>query len=520
MATPKTIVYPLDEHCTIKGEVLNTNNIAYTCVLNQTDIKTNKNKFYNMQLIKHGTTFTHFIRYGRISEIGTTSQKHYPSENAAIAAFEKQFKSKTKNNWSDRDAFVKKDGMYFLSDIKYEADEEVAKDIATPSTPSASQLDERVQFLIKLFTNQATMNATLVSLEVNTKKMPLGKISKKQLDAAQAILAQIKLLIKPAKKKDNDNGNDNGNDNDSDDSDDSDSNDSDSDDDNNAANNTPQITKLSSEFYTFIPYSSGRKKPPLIDNDKMLEKYADLIEELRNIEVAIKVTKNGANNIDQTYQSIQTTITPMDNTHPMRPIIEDYVFNTHGRTHGFRVNIVDVFQINRHNETPETKPYMDKIGNKHLLWHGSGMVNFCSILKNGFFIDPAALKGVYITGKMFGGSSVYTANSFSKSMGYTRSDLSDGYGALLLCEVALGKQAKRVQADYTCGLEKLAKEGCDSCWGMGQHAPSSSITVGDVTIPNGKLAPTKVKTVLMYDEMIVYNTDQLSIKYLVVVKRC
>jgi poly [ADP-ribose] polymerase len=204
----------------------------------------------------------------------------------------------------------------------------------------------------------------------------------------------------------------------------------------------------------------------------------------------------------------------------MWSIIQDYVFNTHGKTHHFKVELIDIYELNRHNEPSSTKTYCDKIGNKHLLWHGSGMVNFCSILKNGFYIDAKALKGVYITGKMFGGSSVYTANTFSKSMGYTRSELSDNYGALLLCEVALGRQAKRVQADYTCGLEKLAKENCDSCWGQGKYAPSSNTILDNgVIVPNGLLKETGVKTVLMYDEMIVYNTDQLSMKYLVIVKK-
>ena len=193
-----TTIYPLDEHCDLTGEVLVKNDDAYTCVLNQTDLISNKNKFYNMQIVRAGTKYCHFIRYGRISEPGKIITKDYASEGAAISAFEKQFKSKTKNNWSNRANFVKADGMYFLSDIKYETDEvpEEAK-----MAPPISVLDERVQNLIKLFTNQTTMQNTLISLEVNTEKMPLGKISKKQLDSAQNILAQIKKLVKSDKKR-------------------------------------------------------------------------------------------------------------------------------------------------------------------------------------------------------------------------------------------------------------------------------------------------------------------------------
>ena len=48
-----------DIHCGIAGDVLGN----YTCVLNQTDIVTNKNKFYIMQLIKTSSScFNLFIR--------------------------------------------------------------------------------------------------------------------------------------------------------------------------------------------------------------------------------------------------------------------------------------------------------------------------------------------------------------------------------------------------------------------------------------------------------------------------
>lgn len=67
------IVHIIDEHCSYRdGEVYNN----YSCTLNQTDIKTNKNKFYIMQVIKcKDGKFVLFIRYGRVGEKGKISHE-------------------------------------------------------------------------------------------------------------------------------------------------------------------------------------------------------------------------------------------------------------------------------------------------------------------------------------------------------------------------------------------------------------------------------------------------------------
>jgi len=81
------------------------------------------------------------------------------------------------------------------------------------------------------------------------------------------------------------------------------------------------------------------------------------------------------------------------------------------------------------------------IDNHMLLWHGSGLSNWCSIIKNGFLL-PNTLKNVILTGKMFG-SGIYFSNMCSKSIGYTRYYEFDNYICLSLSEVALGNPYER-----------------------------------------------------------------------------
>lgn len=238
----------IDENCKYTdATLLDSKGIVYTCMLNQTDLKANKNKFYTMQLLKTGSKFVHFIRYGRIGEVGKISYHEFTTESSAIDSFEKQFKSKTGNKWSDKADFKKKDGKYFLSDVSYQTElkdipQEEKKDIPE------SKLPKRVQDLLTMISDVNMMTNSLVQLDIDPKKMPLGKITSSQINSAKDLLTQIekKLEAKGVVNKDDDVNSDELSEMLDDD-----------------------IIDLCSKYYTYIPYSCGRNKPPLITNKKI-----------------------------------------------------------------------------------------------------------------------------------------------------------------------------------------------------------------------------------------------------------
>lgn len=482
-ASTKTIVYPLDTHYKNGGSVFQHGDDAYTCTLNQTSIESNKNKFYIMQLIQKDAKIIHYIRYGRIGEVGTPSETEYTDSKSALLAFEKQFKLKTGNNWANKKDFVKKEGKYFLTETIYEVEKSAIVEIKQ----KPCGLDVRVQQLMKFISDVETMQKALIELNIDVKKMPLGKLGKTQLDKAQALLTKLTGIVKDAMSEDE----------------------------------VTQVQNLSSEYYTYIPYSCGRKKPPLINTKEKIGDYTTLIDDLRQIEVAVKINDNIQNSsdhpLDTVYGGLKTKISPLDKTSDMWAQIETYIKNTHASTHHFKVSLIDIFQVSREGERSKYETAFSTLGNKQLLWHGSRMSNFCSILQKGLLINPAAL-GVYVTGAMFGGASIYLANAFSKSANYCASNTSNNYACLLLCEAALGNQSKRTQADYYITKQSLAKEGCQSTWGMGKSSPGSFTTIDGIKIPNGKLANSSASSVLLYDEFIVYDQNQLNIKYMVIVK--
>lgn len=478
----------IDEYCLTKGIIIEHNNKVYSCTLNQTDIDANKNKFYIMQLIKTSDNkYVFYTRWGRISEKGRPTLEYFSAETDGILSFEKQFKVKTGNVWGRE--FIKMPGKYFMSDVSYE---EELKDIPQKSLKIAkSKLHEKIQNLIKMLSDVNLMQKALVSLNIDTKKLPLGKIKQSQLDMAGKVLDNIQSIIQEMK------GN-KGN-----------------------AEFKNQLVTLSSEYYTYLPMSFGRNKPTVICTNELISSYRDVLDELRNIVVTVQMSSNvkaGENPIDGIYQDIKTTINPLRKNTKMWKEMEKYIANTHGPTHGCKLEILEIFEINQEGKDEKYKKATENIGNKTLLYHGTPQNCVLSIFKNDFYLDPSKIKDTHIqiAGKMFG-YGIYFADS-SKSFGYTRAHQTNDIGCYVVAEVALGNQLSKFDADYSINKTKLGKTGHHSTKGEGKWQPSGITKLNDVMIPNGKLEEVHKSAELRYNEHIVYDIDQILIKYLIVLK--
>ena len=397
--------------------------------------------------------------------------------HGCISKFEKQFKTKTGNNWFSRDNFVRKPNKYYLTEKHIPMDDkEIVKE---ENVTDDINLNPKVISFLKLVTNVDMLNKTLVSLNIDPKKMPLGAISSSQLDKADTVLTQITKLF-------------------------------------DEKNIEEKIVELSSEFYTYFPYSCGRlTKPPIIDNKELVDKFHENIDDLKNLKIAYTTVKQGKS-IDSVYKSLNTTIQPLDDG-DMRKAIEKYVETTVGSTHlsMCQISIVDIYEIERDDHSKKNT----SIGNTMLLWHGTRLSNYVSILQKGLLLNPEIIHGTFVSGKMFG-YGIYSADSFSKSFNYCGCYSPGEEACLFLAEVDLGTPSKRIQSDYYITKDSLAKEGCQSTWGQGKVTVSGCDEVNGVKVPYGPLIDSNVDgAYLQYNEFIVYDTDQLRLKYIVRVKR-
>ncbi|ARF09659.1 polyADP-ribose polymerase [Indivirus ILV1] len=474
----------IDEHCPVKGVLVEKDEKIYSCSLNQTDIKSNKNKFYIIQLIKTGQEYNMYVRYGRISDPGVTSLKKFSDEASAIRAFETQFKTKTGNLWSS-DTFEKKSGKYFLSEVSYDDAIKDIKDIEIKTPPS--KLDSKVQELISMLSDTNMMNDALVSLEIDTKKMPLGKLKDTQLKKAEKVLDDILKMLQDTKVK----------------------------------ADPELLTDLSSEYYTYLPLACGRKKPPVIETSEMIDKYKDVIDELRKMVVAVNIknnVKSGENPLDSIYDGIKTEIKSLDKNSAMYAELLKYIANTHGPTHGCKLEVLDIFEIEQEGVRKTYEEACKGIDNRTLLFHGTPMSCVLSIFKNKFYLDPRKVNNtIKISGKLLG-YGVYFADSCSKSINYCRAYSTNNIGCLIVNEIALGNISTRNNPDYNINKSVLDKTNSHSIQGLGKWEPSSFTMVDGVKIPNGPLIEKNKGTYLKYNEFVVYDINQIFSRYLIIVK--
>ncbi|XXG84261.1 hypothetical protein AAC387_Pa10g1812 [Persea americana] len=476
---------------TIKSNyhVLQHGGDIYDAILNQTNVGANNNKFYVIQALESddGGTFMVYNRWGRVGVKGQDKLNGpYMSRDSVIQEFEQKFYDKTKNAWSDRKDFVCHPRSYTWLEMDYNESEKEADVVNKHNNslvdiqPRETQLEPRIAKFISLICNISMMKQQMLEIGYNAEKLPLGKLSKSTILKGYDVLKRIaEVISQPDRKK---------------------------------------LELLSGEFYTVIPHDFGFKKMSafVIDTPYKLKCKLEMVEALGEIEVATKLLKGDIEMQDDPlyshYQCLHCELTPLEVGSREFSMIKKYTQNTHAKTHsGYTVDIVQVFKVSRQGEDERFQKF-SSIKNRMLLWHGSRLTNWAGILSQGLRIAPPEAP---VTGYMFG-KGVYFADMFSKSANYCYSTTASRDGVLLLCEVALGDMSELLLSNYNA--DQLP-EGKLSTKGVGVTAPDSSefeALEDGVIVPLGKpkeqLGP---KGSLLYNEYIVYNIDQIRMRYVV-----
>merc|ERR1719471_1506821 len=318
------------------------------------------------------------------------------------------------------------------------------------------------------------MKSALVEFEIDLTKMPLGKLSRKQIEAAYKILTEVQNMIKSSSGSDS------------------------------------KYLDASNRFFTLIPHDFGVKSPPRLDNPDLVK-----IEVAYNLLSCEQEDVKGKDPIDVHYAQLKTDIKVLSKDSDEFKILEEYVKNTHASTHTqYSLEIEEIFKVSRKGEAKRFKPFK-ALPNRKLLWHGSRTTNFAGILSQGLRIAPPEAP---VTGYMFG-KGVYFADMSSKSANYCYATAKNPWGLLLLCEVALGKENELMAADYKA--DKLPK-GKQSVKGCGEIAPDPENEVpmdeGKTVVPMGPGVKARERHSLIYNEYIVYNTNQVRLRYIAKIK--
>ncbi|XP_057662049.1 poly [ADP-ribose] polymerase [Diorhabda carinulata] len=444
----------------------------FNAILGLTDIQSGKNSYYKLQVLEHDkkNAYWLFRSWGRIgTTIGNHKLESMGTLQEALMQFRDLYKEKTGNDWDNRENFKKMPGKLYPIEMDYGEEEALKLDI----TDSESKLPVQVQDLVRMIFDINSMKKLMMEFELDTEKMPLGKLSKSQIQKAFGVLSELQTLINEKAER-------------------------------------SRFIDASNRFYTFIPHSFGIEDPPILDDPEVIKQKILMLDSLTELEVAYNLMKSSGSEhtVDSYYNQLNTELQVLERGTEEFSIINEYVQNTHAATHdNYELIIDEVFTVKRQGEDKRYKPFR-KLPNRKLLWHGSRVTNYAGILSQGLRIAPPEAP---VTGYMFG-KGIYFADMVSKSANYCCTDSANPKGLMLLCDVALGNMYERLKADY---ITKLPK-GMHSCKGVGRTHPDPSIVkkIGDVEVPVGKGVPSQQSSSLLYNEYIVYDVAQVNVKYL------
>ena len=294
---------------------------------------------------------------------------------------------------------------------------------------------------------------------------------------------------------------------------------------------TNEIMALSSRYYELIPKAKF-KNSCILPFDRLddVKNEIQIIDNLTYVEKAVNILL-GANNqinsinpLDYIYNSLQTYFELLIKDSPEFMTIEKYINNTCGGD-----KVINIFRVTRKGETDRINKFKD-LSNHFLLFHGTKIFNLIGIFSNGLKIAPPEAP---MTGYMFG-KGIYLADMYQKSINYCdtikekdNSKKLKSYSFILLCEAALGNmyKPKNDKVDY----EKLdfLNEGYNSLKSISSSGPDPNknfICNNGITIPLGNIISYNANNNFLgyttsLPEYVVYNTDQVKIRYIVKMER-
>lgn len=415
-----------------------------------------------------------FEAWGRISTtIGSKCLKNYGTLEEALEKFNSTYQEKTGNKFGAR-IFKKVANKFYHLNVEFCAKKKL------PDTFVETKLSKPVYELMQMLFDLKRIDDTMFGFDLDLKQMPLGKISSAQIRSAMQVLNRISYLIQH-------NG------------------------------TTGQLQEQSNKFYTLVPHAFSVKLPAIIDSIETVNVKNEMLETLLHMELIYGFLdeEHGEkiNPLDAYYYKLKNAIVAVDKNSSEYKMLVGIVQSTHGQTHKtYKLEVVEIFKLNREGED-ERFEASEQLDRHRLLWHGSRLMNFVSILTNGLKIAPPEAPP---TGYMFG-KGIYFADIVSKSANYCYTDPVNNTGLMLLCEVALGKSR---MLTASCNITDIPNPNEQSVKAFGAYFPTShSSTVDGVKFKIGPVqSQRQIPTTLYYNEYVVYDPAQVKFKYLFKVK--
>ena len=445
-------------------------NVMRKAVLQVTDIKTNRNKYYAIELHDAKTKFRVYTHYGRTDDLdtnpnaGVRESRYFNDFDSAEKEYDKIYKAKTSPRKGYKELSLvsanigskvtrgKVSGELDRDTLDKLEERSQARGKKTKVKVARQLLDSQIATLVDYLYSEATKALTSTvnaSITANGIETPLGILTLGQIDKGQDILDQITKAFQSRVK-----------------------------------NKSDKLTELSGDFYTVIPHRFGRTRAAaqaaIIKSANQINEKQETLQLMRDM-----LNINGDSNVlvssevDKKYQALNCLIEPIDSAEFKK--MKKYVENS---TVKASVSVKNIWKVRRKGEY---EVFTKDIGNKRQLFHGSSPKNWVGILSRGLLLPKIVTTlGVTRTDGGWLGNGIYFGDAACTSKYYADSG-KRGTKFMTIAEVALGKMQKYRQITY--GINKPAN-GYNSCWGVRGSSFSD-------------------------DEFVIYDEKQQYLQYLV-----
>lgn len=332
-------------------------------------------------------------------------------------------------------------------------------------------LMEPVQKLLKILMDERIIMDVMGTFNLDVSKTPLAIVSEEKIRQALAILNEIKMKLR--------------------------------------TNGSPEVLiEASNRFHSCIPYNVTADD--IINSKMKLKEKYDLLKSISEIKFTLDFLNKNTfakerNFLDAVYTYLNVQIEPLDPESKKYEAIQTMVQES---KMDLNIKIKYVLEIRRKSDEVHFEPYKDW-PNRRLLWHGSRLTSYMSILWNGLKIMPENQNGSTF------GNGIYFADVFANAAQYCYANQTGNIGLLSLSEVALGNEFLCNEPFWNENLP----DGHHSLRAPGKMSSDhseNSILLDGAIIPKG--VPTThdgIVTNLDYNEFVVFNEAQVKIKYLV-----
>ncbi|EQF29678.1 poly(ADP-ribose) polymerase catalytic domain protein [Clostridioides difficile CD160] len=257
-------------------------------------------------------------------------------------------------------------------------------------------------------------------------------------------------------------------------------------------NNIKMVRELSIYYFKYIPRkisSNVRDENTWILNSRnRIKKEMDILDLYEDALRLLPVMS--ISDIDMKYKKLDCLIRAVKENSDEMSYIKSKIKNSHAANHSFKLKIISAFRIKQKN-APQ---FNSSVGNVVNLFHGSRNANLVGILSSYLKLPQHVDSGVVRSGQMFG-NGIYTASKCTKSALYSFGTWQNRPNKhksafLFIAEVALGNV---YEVDKPTQFIK------------------PPIGYNSVKAVRG--------TYLKNTEFIVYNTNQIRLRYIVEIEK-